>query len=72
MPYCPPVHSSISSVHQLFIQLVDAGFARPTDHQLFPEAYSKHFGSVGVSQYIIVQAIGWPGPPELQLLHPSK
>ena len=77
MPYWPPVHSSISSVHHLFSQLTDAGLANPAVHVFsvpvfsVPVAYSLHFGSAGVSQYISVHASGLPSLT-LQLLQPSK
>jgi hypothetical protein len=32
IPICPHVESSIVSIPQLFLQLVDAGFANPTVH----------------------------------------
>lgn len=37
--YCPPVHSSISSVHELFVQFTDAGLANPTVPVVVPVAY---------------------------------
>ena len=73
MPYWPHVHSSISSVHQFFIQLTDAGFANPAVHVFAsaPVAYCVHLGWLGVSQYMSVHASGLPSLTE-QLLQPSK
>lgn len=72
IPICHHVASTISSFPPLSIQFVEAGFANPT-LPLFsvPLAYSLHFGSAGVSQYMSVHASGLPSLT-LQLLHPSK
>jgi hypothetical protein len=73
IPYWPPVHSKISNVHHFSWQLTDAGFARlvvPVATSV-PVAYTRHFGSAGVSQYINVQASAFPSLTE-QVLHPSK
>ena len=78
IPDCHPFASVIiSNVHHFFSQFTDAGFAKlavPVVASVavvlvvvvvsVPVAYCKHFGSVGFSQYIKVQASAFPSLTE--------
>ena len=73
IPDCHPfVSVIISNVHHFALQLTEAGLARlvvPVVASVpvilsrdvaVPVAYCRHFGSVGFSQYMSVQASGFP------------